>query len=68
MWEYLATKKTAIGGVVILVGLGLTLWRVAWGKTPIKKKSMIDLIGNTPLVYIHSLSEALHCQIFVPDV
>ena len=34
-------------------------------KKTIQKKRMIDLIGNTPLIYLKSLSEALGCEIYV---
>lgn len=34
-------------------------------KPPIKKQTVVDLIGNTPLLYLKELSKITKCEIYV---
>ena len=65
-------KQSVTTAVVSLVsGIVLAeLWR-RWkksrekGDSDIEKRTAMDVIGNTPLIYLKSLSEETKCHIFV---
>lgn len=57
-----ASLLSAVGAVV-LSNVWRRLRKSRFG--PIKKKQYIDLIGNTPLIYLKKLSEETKCHIFV---
>lgn len=56
-----------------MVNLGVAISSVAvlaaiyrwWSRKEIKKVSILDTIGNTPLIYLPKLSKAARCHIFV---
>jgi len=35
-----------------------------WYRAPLIRKSLFDLVGNTPLIYLKSLSKETGCEIF----
>ena len=60
-------EKVGLGvaGVVVIIGVA-SFWRyVAGRRREIDKVGILDLIGNTPLVYLPKLSKSANCQIYV---
>jgi hypothetical protein len=56
-------KMASLALIGSVVSLGILLYikkKVQKSKT-IKKTLLLELIGNTPLIYLKNLSEALNC-------
>ena len=57
-----------VAGVVVTIGV-VSFWRyVAGRKREIEKVGILDLIGNTPLVYLPKLSKSANCHIYVKNI
>ena len=73
--QHLEKQKQILIGSLIGLG-GISLMGILWllkcnknekkwsNKTP--KNSMLDLIGNTPIIYLKTLSKILEVDIYVP--
>jgi len=61
--ELSSAKMASLALIGSVVSLGILLYikkKVQKSKT-IKKTLLLELIGNTPLIYLKNLSEALNC-------
>ena len=64
----LIKEKGALIGtfLVSLSAVGVIGYFLSNRKKDIKKVGILDLVGNTPLVYLPKLSKSANCEIYVP--
>ena len=64
MLAFIKEKEKILGGLALVIGATITYFLYKKSRE-IPKVGILDLVGNTPLVYLPKLSKAANCLIYV---